>query len=268
MSADHPIFLRAIVVDSTNKNIRMKEGATTATVSLVEGTYYLRGDGAADDLLKIVDDALTSHAGTNTYVVAVTWSADPDAVSAVVTITQTGGATFQLLFADALTTFLPGWIGFPATNTADSTAAKSSTLSPSSTWVADGPYRELLPMDRPLGYAKRARSGRVRRGSTGETRKDRLLGLSFVVAARTHEMHIAADPDRAFNRFLDSWRAGSPAEFHLATATGFVLGALSSSTEQGSGWHIGGEGDDEFAPPRLNPATGLYAWDLELWPAV
>lgn len=268
MSADHVVFLRAIVIDATNKAIRMKEGATTSTVTLVEGTYYLRGDGAADDLLKIVDDALTSHVGANTYVVSVAWSADPAAGAAVVTITQSGGATFQLLWADVLTTFDPAWLGFADANTADSTAAKASTLSPSAVWVADGPFRELEPVDRRQGYARRARSGRVRRGKTGETNKDRRLGLSFVCAERTHEKNIAADPDRAFNRFLDRWTAGSPAELHLATATGFVLGALSSSTEHGAGWHVGGEGDEDFDPQRHSAAAALYSWDLDLWPEV
>jgi len=270
----YPILLRAIVIDSTNKAIRFKEGATTATLSLAEGTYYLRGDGTADDLLKALKDTIDAAGATNTYTVAVAWSADPDGVSATITVTQTGGATFQFLWGDALTKFDPTLLGFARTNTADNTSAKTSTWSPSAAWVSDGVYKDLEPVDRPVGYAKRARSGRVRRGKTGTTRKDRTLTLSFVDGSRTHERYAdtvssVVDSNRCFNVFLDSWRSGQPAELHLTPITsGFTLGALSSSTEHGAGWQVGGEGDDEFAPARESNAVALYRWTLDLWAEV
>jgi hypothetical protein len=262
----YPVFLQAVVIDSTNKAIRFKEGASTVTVSLTEGTYYLRGDGVTDDLLKAIKDAIDGAGATNTYTLAVAWSADPSAVPAVVTITQSGGATFQFLWADALTTFDEGLIGFTNVNTADNTTAKTSTLSPSAVWVGDGPHKEHEPIDRPIGFAKRSRAGKVRRGKTGTTRKDRRFAVSFVSAVRTHEQFNTTDPERCFNRFLDRWRAGKPVEFHLADITaGFALGALSSTTEQGATYQLGGDGDDEFEPRRQSNAVQLYSWTLELW---
>lgn len=272
MSADVPVLLHAVVIDSTNGGLRITEGANTSTTLIPAGTYYLRGDGTADDLLLAIKTAMETNTAprvsVNTYTVAVAWSTDPAAVSAVVTITRaTGADTFGVLWADALTTFDQALLGFAVSDTVNA-SAKTSTKSPSAVWVCDGVYREYEPADAPQGYSKRARSGFVRQGKTGETHKDRGLVVSFVSAARTHEMHIAADPERAFNRFLDRWRAGRPAELHLATATGTVLGALSSSTESGAGWHLGGDPEEKFDPPRTNLATASYSWSFELWPVV
>lgn len=267
----YPILLRAIVIDSTNKAIRFKEAAATVTLLLAEGTYYLRGDGSADDLLKILKTAIDAAGATNTYTVAVAWSADPSAVAAVITITQAGGATFQFLWADALTTFDPTLLGFARTNTADNTSAKTSTWSPAAAWVADGDYEEFEPIDRRIGYAERARSGKVRRGLTGMTRKDRRISFAFVDASRTHEMFAdtvsaVLDVNRCFNVFLDRWCSGQPAELHLVDITsGFTLGALSSTTEQGDRWHVGDEGDADFTPERMSNAVQLYSWSLDLW---
>lgn len=261
----HPVLLRAIVVDADNKAIRVKEGASTVTVNLAESTYYLRGDGAADDLCKALKDALDAAGATNTYTVALALSADPSAVSAVVTITQTGGATFQLLWADAATTALSTWFGFADANTADNTSAKTSTLTPSALWVGDGPHTEHEPKDMAKEFARRSLSGRVRRGKTGETLKDRTLAVSWVCGARTHDMHASGgDTARCFSVFLDEWRAGSPAELHFVDpSSGFTLAALSSSTSKGK-WHVGDE-NERFDPQRQSNAVQLYSWSLLLW---
>jgi hypothetical protein len=262
-----PVLLRAIVIDADNKAIRFKEGASTSTLSLAEGTYYLRGDGAADDLLKAVKDAFDAAGATNTYTVAIAWSIDPDAAHAVVTITQSGGATFQILWADALTTFNEAWLGFTNANTADSTAAKTSTLSPSAAWVSAQPLEMDQPIDRAQTYVQRARSRRVRRGKYGTTAKDRRIDLALIPSTKTHEQFVSAGGDvaRAFNRFLDELREGAPLELHLASvSSGFVLAALSSSTESGAGYVLGEDADADFEARRLNAASGLWSWSLEL----
>lgn len=265
----YPVFLAAVVIDSTNNVINFREGANTAVATVVAGTYYLRGDGAADDLCLALKTALEANSGArvsvNTYSVVPTWSADPSGIGCTVTITRlTGADTFQLLTAS--TTFDAALIGFNFALDALNAGPKVSTLSPSSVWVGDGPHKEHEPIDRPIGYAKRSRAGKVRRGKTGTTRKDRRFAVSFVSAVRTHEQFNTTDPERCFNRFLDRWRAGKPVELHLSDITaGFALGALSSTTEQGATWQLGGEGDDEFEPRRQSNAVQLYSWSLELW---
>jgi hypothetical protein len=262
----YPILLRAVVIDADNKAIRFKEGASTSTLSLAENTYYLRGDGTADDLLKAIKDAFDAAGATNTYTVAIAWSADPAGVSAVITITQTGGATFQILWADGATTFNPAWLGFADANTADSTAAKTSTLSPSLAWVSDGPYAENEPVDRPQGTVQRARSRRAKRTKTGNTGKDRVLGMSFVAAARTHQQFASGgDTARCFNTFLDELREGPPFELHLVgTTTGFTLASTTSSTKQAT-LVLGEEGDAEFKPRRQSNGVQLYSFAVECW---
>ena len=271
----YPIFLQAVVIDSTNKVINFREGANTATATLVEGTYYLRGNGAADDLCLVIKTALELNNGArvsvNTYSVVPAWSADPSARGCIITITRlTGADTFQLLATS--TTFDQALLGFDFAADALNAGPKVSTTSPSCVWVGDGPHRLHDPVDRPLGFAKRAQSGRVRRGKTGTTRKDRRVSVSFVAPARTHEMFVlGVDPERCFNRFLDRWRAGKPCEFHLSDITsGFTLAALTTTpvltaTRQGVLWQLGGEGDEEFDPVRQSNAVALYGWDINLW---
>jgi hypothetical protein len=271
----YPILLQSIVIDATNKVINFREGANTATATLVEATYYLRGNGAADDFCLALKTALETNNGlrtsTNTYSVVPAWSADPSARGCIVTITRlTGADSFQFLAAS--TTFDQGLIGFDFAADTLTAGPKSSTTSPSSAWVGDGPHRLHDPVDRPLGYAKRAQSGRVRRAKTGTTRKDRRCGVSFVSPLRTHEMFVAGvDVERCFNRFLDRWRAGKPCELHLSDITaGFALGALSTTplstaTRQGVAWQLGGDGNEEFEPRRQSNAVALFSWDLDLW---
>ena len=262
----YPAMLAAVVIDSTNKNIRMKEGATTATVSLVEGTYFLRGDGAADDLLVIIDDALTSHAGTNTYTVAIVWSVSPAAPHGVITITQSGGATFQLLWADALTTFDQALLGFTDANTADSTAAKTGTLSPSCVWVSPEIYVEAEEDEEDDAYVQRARSGVVRGGARGGPYETLRLSFQLVEERRVKAARIAADVARAFDRFRRQLVRGRQFELHFGTiSSGTTLAALSSSTERGAGWHLSPDSVDGFRAERLRPGLPLYAWSLELW---
>ena len=57
---------------------------------------------------------------------------------------------------------------------------------------------------------------------------------------------------------------GKRFEFHVTTVSGFVLGALSSSTLIGTAWHFDEETSATFAPERLQPGLSLYGFDLGL----
>jgi hypothetical protein len=180
----YPVILRAIVIDGTNNAINFREGANTAVAAITPGTYFLRGDGTADDLLAAIKAGLETNVGArtsvNTYTVAITWSADPAAPTATVTITRASGAdTFQLLFATS-TTFDAGVIGFPQTDTALNASPKASTLSPSAAWASSDVYRELEPEDAQEGFAQRARSGVVAGGSVGGQFDDLRLSIQLV----------------------------------------------------------------------------------------
>lgn len=263
----YPVLLRPIVITADNKVIKFKEGATTGTITLTEGTYFLRpAASGADSILFEIKALIDAFGGTNTYTATLTCNIDADEPTAEVSFTQTGGATFQFLWAHADTTFDPAWLGFADANTADSTGAKTSTLSPSSLWVSDAPYVDNDPVDEFESYAVRANSGLVRDGVVGGPFDVRLFSFGMVASKRTHHSYITADEDRAFSRFLARWLAGRPAELHLCdVATYPDLGDMSASTEVGSRWHVAGDTRERFAAARLDRATGLWSWALELW---
>ena len=262
----YPVLLSAVVVTSAaaDGRIRFVEGAGNLNADLRPGTYFLRGDGAADDLCLEIKTALEAT-GANTYSVGVSFDVDADNATATVTITRTAGAdTCSLSFASGSTTFDPALIGFAAGNTANNASAKVSTLSPSSVWVSSDIYRELEPDDEVDGFAPRALSGRVRAGSLGAY-DVRRLGFALVGSKRTHARFIAADTARAFSTLWRRWAGGPRCELHVAAiASGTTLAALSSSTEEGAGWHLDEGSAEGFAPSRLNNGVALYSWDLRL----
>lgn len=271
MAAAFPVLLGVVVIDATNKAIRFTEGGVSAVVSLTEGSYFLRGDQLdGSDLCKEIKDALDSHAGANTYAVTLALSTNPADPTATVTVTRsTGIDTFAILWADALTTFDEGLVGFTNVNTAADAAAKVSTLSPSCLWVGNDIYRSLEPVPSFVRRRSRARSGKVRAVERMSTR-DRFWVQEHIEAKRMNEEEIAADPTRALSRFIDRQADGRRLEFHDgAIASGFALSALSTSTKIGTAWHL----DDDFYPERSGFAqrvdgAPLYSFQGTLLPYV
>ena len=258
-------LLGAITIDTGNLAIRFKEDVTTSTVNLVAGTYFLRGDGSAADFCLALKTALETHAGANTYTVALACSVDPSAVAGTVTITRaTGSNTFQILWADALTTFDESLIGFANSNTADDATAKTSTMSPAALWVSpDVPvfYEPEFEYDVTVN---RARSGKVRALRQGGPYDRRRVRFDFLDSRRVLEPDNTSDVDATFSQFLERNGDGKRFEFHVTTVSGFVLGALSSSTLIGTAWHFDEETSATFAPERLQPGLSLYGFDLGL----
>ena len=262
-----PVFLLPIVLTTANNRIRFREGGTTGNLDLTPGTWFLRGDGAADDLILELETRMSAFGGGgNNYYPGIARGSDPATRHGFVTIVRGAGAdSFQLQFGDAATTFDASILGFTQVNTAFDGNAKANTLSPSAQWVSTAPYSEWTPVDQADGYVVRARSGVVRDGITGGPYDVRRIAFSMIHGERWHPEFIAADPDRAFSRFFWRWAAGRPCEVHFAAATGTSVGALSSSTRKGTRWHLGEEARDELAAARRSPATSLWSWSFELW---
>jgi len=112
-----PRFTWDIVIDNTNKALRVTCNAVTATVNLAVGTYQMLGDGTAADFCAALDTALQSHAQAPVIGVALS-------VDGVLTITS--DKALSLLMGDALTTFPFAWLGCAAATY--STAAGTVTL--------------------------------------------------------------------------------------------------------------------------------------------
>lgn len=259
-------LLGAVTIDSSNNAIRMVEGATTATVLVAAGTYFLRGDGASDDLLLACKTAFDSHPNAtspNTYTVQVSSAINPAVPSCTVTVTG-GIATFQLSWADALTTFDPGVLGFTPVNTANNASAKSSTLSPSLRWVSTDVVESFEPEAEYDVSVMRARSGRVRGVRRGGPYDLRRVVLRYQDSRRVLATDNVADPNASFARFLQRHGDGTRFELHTALAPSGVVAALGPSTRVGVAWVFDEPTSSMFAPDRVEPGLALYDWELGL----
>ena len=261
----YPVMLGAVVLQ-TAKVLRFTEGAGPPNnATIAAGTYYLRGDGGADDLCLVLKNALeNAGASTNTYTVTVAWSVDPAIAGALVTITRaTGADNFGVLWADAATTFDEALLGFSANDTINATA-KTSTKSCAAAWVCNDIAREIEPQSERVVSVPRAVSGRVQ----GVTRSARMqswrLGLAFVDQRRMLVKRALAGTQDTLEGFMERFGAGSAFELHEAQiSTGTTLAALSSSTRVDV-VHFSEDALTEFTPQRLGPGVALYSLDLVL----
>lgn len=261
----YPVGLGAIVLTSANNVIRFTEGASTGNATIAVGTYYLRGDGAAGDLLPALVTALqNANASANTYTATVAWSIDPAQPGARITITRaTGADNFGALWANAATTFDERLLGFTADDTVNATA-KTSTQSCAAAWVCNDVAREIEPFSERVVAVPRAASGRVQ----GVTRSARMqswrLGLAFVDERRMLVENALAGAQDTLEGFMERFGAGASLELHEAqVSTGTTLAALSSSTLVDV-VHFSEETLSRFEPTRLGPGVPLYSIDLRL----
>lgn len=269
MAVTYPVLLSAVVIDSTNKAIRFREASVTETVNIAEATYFLRGDGASDDLLLAVKTALetnTNAVDPNTYNVTVAWDTAPGSLCATITIARaTGGSVFSLQWADSLTTLSEAVLGFPNTNDSVNTSAKVGTLTPNCTWLPDQPASQSDPFFEAEAKQTLMVGGQVRTFERGGPYSRRRLGFAFVDPKRTIQSAITADPTRTYEKFWDVINDGRRLELHeQSISSGTALSALSSSTEIGSDWHLDEESCQSFTPQRLEPGLELYSWSIGL----
>ncbi len=262
-------LLGLVTIDSSKLAIRMKENATTATVSIVAGAYTLRGDGAADDLCLAIKTALDSHSNAttpNTYSVTLACSVDPASPTATITISRlTGSSTFQFLWADALTTFPVALIGVAAVNTADDATDKVSTLSPSALWISPDVMTSYEPGEEYDATASRAKPGTVGGLLLGVAHDVRRPVFRFQDSRRVLDWDNTTDPNAAFSSFLERHGDGKAMEFHeVGLLSGSTLRPLTSSTIIGSSWNFAEETVTEFTPERISPGLALYSFDVKL----
>lgn len=258
----YPVLAGAIVLTSANNAIRVKEGATTATTTIAAGTYYLRGDGAAGDLLPALVTALQSAtASANTYTATVSRNIDAASAHTVVTITRASGAdNFQILWADALTTFDETLLGFTA-NTADNSSPKVSTQACAASWVSTDILRDLEPFGERIISVPRKASGGVVGVSRSAHMTSWAMGFAFVAEARMLKRRALAVDADTLEGFMERFGAGAAFEAHeTALSSGTTLAALSSSTLVAV-MHWSEDTLSSFRPRRIGPGVPLYDLD-------
>jgi hypothetical protein len=281
----YPVLLPAIVLDGT-QTIRLNEGGVAQTLSMLnpatglaipfdtEVTFYLRGDGATDDLLRAVRETLDTHTGTNTYSVSISRNIDGTTLPSAVTISRaTGASTFSIQWgSSALDEALLGFRNITTTTGTTTTG----DISPTGQWIANDIYEEFESEDEVDGFVERTRSGAVFSGRRGGPYDVRRLSMRFQVAQRTHLKEVptissVVDTGRAFGGCWEKLTRGRPFELHFATlASGTTLNALSSTTRQGcfnstgTSWRLDSGSIEAFRPERLAPGVGLYSWSLRM----
>ena len=268
----HPLFLRSIDIDSTNNVLMFSENGVTRTATLTVGTYYLRGDGGADDLLLEIKTKMeAAGASANTYNIGVEVDTDKANTSATVYFSIASGTdAFALLFAHASNTFEAGLLGFSSSSTASNTSIKSGTLSPTALWCGAEYVTSYEPIVEHEAYATVALSGRVKGAVLGSARD--LLDVSFELqpGERVHTVYNSGDPTACFSRFFTSWASGASVEFYdYAPDTGTLITAIDTADKVGGrSYYLDADSAKRFAPQRLSLATQLYSWRLLLRGAV
>lgn len=269
----YPVMLGAIVIRAgVNDVIRFTEGAATNSATLEAGTWYLRGDGTADDFCVKLKTALeaASLVSVNTYTVRVAFDIDPAQPHTRIQIARaTGADNFGALWVDAATTFDESLLGFTA-NDAVNALNKVSARSCSASWVSNDIAREIEPYSERVVAVPRAASGRV----NGVTRSDRMqsyrLGLAFVDARRIIVVDALTHSGDTLEGFIERFGANSTVELHEQSSiaspglfTTTELSALSASTKIDQ-CLFSEDTLSLFAPTRLGPGVALYSIDLTL----
>lgn len=270
----YPVMLGGIVIRTgINDVIRFTEGATTGSATIAAGTWFLRGDGAADDFCVKLRTALESANPfpiVNTYTVQVAFDINPAQPHTRIQISRaTGADTFGALWTSAGTTFDESLLGFTANDTVNA-LNKVSTRSCSSAWVSNDIAREIEPYSERVVSVPRAASGRV----NGVARSDRMqsyrVGLAFVDAGRMLVPEALTHSGDTLEGFIERFGPSSIVELHeqsniaspgLLTTT--ELSALSASTKIDQ-CHFSEDTLSSFSPTRLGPGVPLYSIDLTM----
>jgi hypothetical protein len=253
----YPVMLGAVVIDSTNNVIRLKEGASaTVSATVLAGTYFLRGDGTSDDLLLAIKAALDLAGAT--YTPTITRSVDSAVRSGIVVVT--GSTSFQLMFADGLNTFDETLLGFAAGVNTTAGLTSTSTLSPAAMWVAPEVNRDLEPVIEKQVAVRRAANGKVRGVQRSSKMTSYRLAFSFVQEKRMLSTRNTTDSNASLEAFMDRFGANARFELHdVDVSSGATLVALTSSTLV-SQVHFSEDTLTRFEPMRAAPGTPLYSW--------
>ena len=264
-NAPHVVLLGAITIDSTNNALVVKEGATTTTLTIASGTYYLRGDGTSGDFAVALKTVLESHGGSNTYTITVIHRSDDAQAHASVVVTRaTGSNDFSLLFANASTTFRGEDIGFEQTDTTHDAFGKTGTITPRTVWVSGQVRTSSTPRFRTRFVSRRSWAGRPHGVRRGAMVQDRVVVVEYQSAGRTLT---ESEPvtGTSFQSWLDVCGDGRQIEMHESDITSEpIVDALGTSTRIGSTWTLAQSIVEDWEPTRFQPGIPIYSWSIPL----
>lgn len=257
----YPVLLGAIVITTANRRLRFREGAgAVGNVDIATGTYYLRGDGSADDLCLAIKTGLDAFGvGGNAYTVTVARSIDPAVAHTLLTTTRTAGTDTFGFVIDGSETFDMALIGFTA-STANDATAKTSTQACAAGWVSNDILAELEPFAEREAEVDRAASGSVTGVSFSSHMTSWSLGFAFVHETRALKRRALAVDGDTLEGFVERFGAGAQFEAHeVAISSGTTLAGATSSTLVAV-LHWSAESVQSYRPQRLGPGVPLYDW--------
>jgi hypothetical protein len=246
-----PILLGAIVIDDDTDGVYLDEAGVGIQCTLVHGTYYLKGDGAADDFCLALKTALEAG-GANTYTVTIesggapTWSRSPAAVAATVTVSRSAGTdTFRIRWNHANTTFGSTLLGFVTEKGAADANAESSTQSPLAVWIGDNLHEDAREAPAWVVSEQELENGDVDVTRHSERMTDIVIDLPMLADANLFTSHETVT-NRSLDAFIQANGDGRPVQFHeqaLQSGSTTLIDDLSSSTLRGT-YRLGREAHD------------------------
>lgn len=265
----YPVLCAAVVIDATNNAIRFVDSVGAFTATLSPGTYFLTGNGGADDLLQAVADAFTtgSPAGDvmdgNSYVPDITTIAA--SLNGAV-ILGTDNSPFSVLWTDPLTTFPFDSLGHLA---ADLTGGNdyANFTTPSAVWVANQISTGIYDNDVEQDVAEHVTSqGQAHVFAQGDARILRRHRFDFIHVSKTRGL-AQLTPGSAPQLFADFWaqylRSGRRFYlFGVSVDTGTLLQSVPASDPELL-YTLTGTSLERFAPNRMT-RNNSWGWELEL----
>ena len=279
------IFInRSIKIDSTNDTLRARSGASYANLELDHGTYYLTGttDLMQDEIkAKFTAQfgvALTGAIGANFL---AHFAAEGDGTTyqnaPTVRLTFLSGTQFQLLFADAATTFDGKLIGFNS-----STAYAYSAFGncdPITTWIGDqAPSAEAYGAFTQEVDQHAAKDGTVYTFKRGDQHERHSFDFNFTLPERTvidrKHSGVNESQNRTYENFLKA-NSGQKMRIHKATilsATEKTLTNYETADKEyqlgATQWIFNAESLASFSPSRFSAGLELYGFSAGFRKAV
>lgn len=269
MSKAHVVIPAITVVTGVNDEFALIEGPgySPTTCTIPAGTYFARGDGAADDIFEVIKDLLNTNT-TEGATYTVTTGASRAFFGISGTFNGSGGTLtdFDLAFAGsgAGRTFDGTLIGMNTTQGLDTEVGP--TYGCKGVWVPDDVSEVFNEVPRALGSQFHAVGGQTyTHDRSGTTWTDREVVWPWNDISKVEESSRAVQY-RTLYAAWQEWRKGGHVEIHELEVSGVsaFVAPPSSSTLVGTfvldGMHL-----QDYQARRLQPGVPEYFSPLTLW---
>lgn len=246
MSNEYHLVIPAVTIATgTNDVFAITEGAGSLACTIEAGTYYLRGDASADDLLEAVLDAINA-AGADTYTGTIS------ALGTTGLVVDIANETDQNTIEWG--TFDGSDLGFSSNLTLE--ADFSSDQSPRGAWVSNDLAESVDQLPRALGSQITTVGGQTyTHDRSGTTWTDLRIVWPWILEAYVEPLELVATAQpRTLYACWARWRDGRSLEIHKTT---LVAASLTTSTLVGR-FVLDGSHVQSIRASRQGPGIPYY----------